>query len=275
MPGIPTSQHQNTIKQEQRNPNQRLLRPQHTASFSLDQPTPADPQTTTNVRTLRWGSDAGFVDQGYLRPPEMPNVEEQTNTLLDHVTVLLPDDSTSATNTRATSPVRNPPENTNNPEWGGVGDKNSPHFRQGGHNATETNLPPRKRLKAKSQPDENSDDTGTPPRMKRPKSSGGKQRRGSSDLLSRKPNNKAPRENLTEEQNRTNHILSEQKRRNLIKTGFDELCSLEPELRVGGFSKSAVILQAADYLDEILKGNDILRQQLTQLKAMNGFLIPR
>ncbi|CRG88946.1 hypothetical protein PISL3812_05981 [Talaromyces islandicus] len=277
IPGIPTShRHQNALKQEQGNPNQRLLRPQHTTSFSLEQPAPADPQTTTNVRTLRWGSDAGFVDQGYLRPPEIPNVEEQTNNLLDHVTVLLPDDSTSATNTRAPSPVRNPPENGDNSEWSSMSDKNTSQFRQGGRDATESNLPPRKRLKAKSQANENSDDTGTPPRMKRPKSSsGGKQRRGSSDLLSRKPNNKAARENLTEEQKRTNHILSEQKRRNLIKTGFDELCSLVPELRGGGFSKSAVLLQAADYLDEVLKGNDVLKQQLNQLKAMNGFLIPR
>lgn len=273
MPGIPTSQHQNILKQEGGNPH-RLLQPQHTTSFTLEQPTPADPQTTSNVRALRWGSDAGFVDQGYLRPPEMPNVEEQTNTLLDHVTVLLPEDSTSATNTRATSPARNP-ENANNPEWGGMGDKKPSHLHQGSRDATQSNLPPRKRLKAKSQPDENSDDIGTPPRMKRPKSSGGKQRRGSSDLLSRKLNNKAARENLTEEQKRTNHILSEQKRRNLIKTGFDDLCSLVPELRGGGFSKSAVLLQAADYLDEVLKGNNELRQQLNQLRAGNGFLIPR
>ncbi|QKX59900.1 uncharacterized protein TRUGW13939_07042 [Talaromyces rugulosus] len=280
MHGIPPTsqhQHQHALKQEEEDrPHQRLLRPQHTTSFNLEQPTPADPRTTTNVRTLRWGSDAGFVDQGYLRPPEMPNVEEQTNSLLDHVTVLLPDDSTSATNTRATSPARNPPENANDSGWGVTDDKNASHLRQGSRDKTESNLPPRKRLKAKSRPDENSDDTGTPPRMKRPKSSsGGKQRRGSNDLLSRKLSSKAARENLTEEQKRTNHILSEQKRRNLIKTGFEDLCSLVPELRGGGFSKSAMLLQAADYLDEVLQGNDVLRQQLNQLKAMNGFLIPR
>ena len=83
------------------------------------------------------------------------------------------------------------------------------------------------------------------------------------------------RENLTEEQKRTNHIISEQKRRNLIKQGFDELCSLVPELRGGGFSKSAMLLQAADWLEDMMHGNEILKTQLSDLKSMNGIIIPR
>jgi hypothetical protein len=73
---------------------------------------------------------------------------------------------------------------------------------------------------------------------------------------------KALRENLTEEQKRNNHILSEQKRRNLIKSGFEELHDLVPELRNGGLSKSNVLMEAANFLDQLIKGNEACRRQL-------------
>jgi hypothetical protein len=75
------------------------------------------------------------------------------------------------------------------------------------------------------------------------------------------------RENLTDEQKRSNHILSEQKRRNLIKQGFDDLCVLVPDLRCGGYSKSAVLAQAADWLEDLQKGNEELRDMLASLEA--------
>jgi hypothetical protein len=86
---------------------------------------------------------------------------------------------------------------------------------------------------------------------------------------------KPARENLTEEQKRSNHILSEQKRRNLIRQGFDDLCTLVPGLKGGGFSKSAMLTQAADWLEEILRGNEILKAQLADMKAVNGLVMPR
>jgi hypothetical protein len=73
---------------------------------------------------------------------------------------------------------------------------------------------------------------------------------------------KATRENLTEDQKRENHIKSEQKRRTLIREGFEDLGELVPGLRGGGFSKSAVLIMAADWLEELMHGNDILRQRL-------------
>jgi hypothetical protein len=78
---------------------------------------------------------------------------------------------------------------------------------------------------------------------------------------------KAGRENLTEEQKRNNHILSEQKRRNLIKQGFDDLCELVPDLKGGGYSKSAMLVQAADWLENMLKGNEELRAMLLSLNG--------
>ncbi|TGZ79793.1 hypothetical protein EX30DRAFT_76142 [Ascodesmis nigricans] len=84
----------------------------------------------------------------------------------------------------------------------------------------------------------------------------------------KKPGQK--RDNLTEAQKRENHIHSEQKRRNLIRQGFEELCSLVPELKAGGYSKSAVLVHAANYLDDLKKGNARLRIFLQQLEAAQG-----
>lgn len=78
---------------------------------------------------------------------------------------------------------------------------------------------------------------------------------------------KAPRENLSEEQKRENHIRSEQKRRTLIKTGFDDLCILVPGLQGGNLSKSLVLTTAVTWLTELLEGNKRLE---SQLKAMDG-----
>ncbi|KAI5296700.1 hypothetical protein KEM55_005728, partial [Ascosphaera atra] len=76
---------------------------------------------------------------------------------------------------------------------------------------------------------------------------------------------KAARENLSEEQKRANHILSEQKRRDMIKKGFEDLCTLVPELHGGGFSKSMMLMQAADWLEELLRGNMLLKERLLSM----------
>lgn len=77
------------------------------------------------------------------------------------------------------------------------------------------------------------------------------------------------RENLTEDQKRENHIKSEQKRRTLIKEGFEDLNELVPDLRGGGFSKSAVLTMAADWLEDLVKCNAKLKEQLAQLEGRN------
>lgn len=57
-----------------------------------------------------------------------------------------------------------------------------------------------------------------------------------------KRHRKQPHELLTEEQKKANHIASEQKRRQNIKTGYDQLVDLVPTLNQGSKSE-AVILQ--------------------------------
>lgn len=78
---------------------------------------------------------------------------------------------------------------------------------------------------------------------------------------------KAARENLTEEQKRENHIRSEQKRRTLIKEGFEDIGKLVPELNGGGFSKSAVLSMAGDWLEDLIKGNEELKKVLAALEG--------
>lgn len=69
------------------------------------------------------------------------------------------------------------------------------------------------------------------------------------------------RENLTEDQKRENHIKSEQKRRTLIREGFEDLNELVPGLKQGGHSKSAVLGMAADWLEELIRENEKLRER--------------
>ena len=70
------------------------------------------------------------------------------------------------------------------------------------------------------------------------------------------------KELLTEEQKKTNHVLSEQRRRALIKEGFDLLERLTPSLAGGpvsagpgntggGHSKSTVLFAAAKHIEEL------------------------
>jgi hypothetical protein len=103
--------------------------------------------------------------------------------------------------------------------------------------------------------------------------SGGKARKASvSDRVGKKKRGsvgglKAQRENLSEEQKRNNHILSEQKRRNLIKRGFDDLHDLVPEIRNGGLSKSGILTEAGDFLEKLLNDN---KQYEKLLDLANG-----
>ncbi|KAF2667155.1 hypothetical protein BT63DRAFT_331081 [Microthyrium microscopicum] len=73
------------------------------------------------------------------------------------------------------------------------------------------------------------------------------------------------RENLSEQQKRQNHIASEQKRRQQIKSGFDELNQLVPGLRDNGQSKSAMLMEACAFLEQVQKANE-------KIAAMMGSL---
>lgn len=66
---------------------------------------------------------------------------------------------------------------------------------------------------------------------------------------------KSARQNLSEDQKRENHIQSEQKRRNLIKEGFDECKTMVPELRNVNPTKGAFLQTAAKFMRDLKERN--------------------
>lgn len=263
--GRPGSQHMAHTQGSSSSPRSQLPTGYHTAEmlFDVRDPIPADQHPSRKIRGLEWGSDNSFVDQGYIAPPDQPDMETRTKELLSNLDCFEP--QSSATNTRAPSPER----------------MSGPHVQQTTPRGVDgiDGSQPRKRQRTSK--DEAISDEDGDARLQTRKSrtpSNAKGRRASTATIRKgsiTANGKAPRENLTEEQKRTNHILSEQKRRNLIRQGFDDLCSLVPGLRGGGFSKSAMLTQAADWLEELLRGNELLQRQLADMRGINGLVMPR
>lgn len=65
------------------------------------------------------------------------------------------------------------------------------------------------------------------------------------------------RQNLSDTQKRNNHIASEQKRRDAMKTNYDELNRYVPTLHGGqhGLSRSEILQHSADWLEALSMGN--------------------
>lgn len=229
---------------------------------------------TSKPPDIQWGSDVSFLDHGYVAPPNQETEEEVTKTLMHKMECFEPQGS--ANTTRPPSPVitRRPGQPKGTTSDGELGANTDGSNNQGAEKAPR----PRKRRKKQHKPGGNGggDTDHSDARLKRDtmatNGKEGRQRRSTaSDSLSKRRKShsgetKANRENLTEEQKRSNHILSEQKRRNLIKHGFEDLCNLVPELKGGGFSKSAMLIQAADWLEDIISGNEALKAQLAELE---------
>jgi len=223
---------------------------------------------------IQWGSDVSFLDHGYVAPPNQETEEQVTKTLMHKMECLEP--QVSASSTRPSSPTitrRRGPMNKLSSDTG-LGANSEESTDEG----EEEEHRPRKRRKNDLKFEENGevDTNHSGPRLKTGKVAvNGKvvrQRRSTvvSSVAKRRKSqsgeSKSNRENLTEDQKRSNHIVSEQKRRNLIKQGFEDLCKLVPELKGGGFSKSAMLIQAADWLEDIIKGNGVLKTQLAGLE---------
>ncbi|KAJ3179626.1 hypothetical protein HDU87_002832 [Geranomyces variabilis] len=76
------------------------------------------------------------------------------------------------------------------------------------------------------------------------------------------------RELLTEQEKRTNHIVSEQKRRTLIRSGFKALADLVPGANSSGnlgSSKSVILHNAVGFIRHLEYGNRALAEQLERL----------
>ncbi|RKU43874.1 hypothetical protein DL546_004824 [Coniochaeta pulveracea] len=213
------------------------------------------------IQPIRWGTDESFT-QGRFIPPNPKETSEAMEQERQLVLECL-EPNKSAANTRPSSPIQ-----------GGLPSPLRLKTREAQPQARDDMDAPaakRRKSKAKEEPEDDTPksagllkskpdmrftqyDSASPPAAgssaKRRKSSG--KGAGSS---------KTPRENLTEDQKRENHIKSEQKRREIIKKGFEDLCDLVPEAKGGQFSKSAILVMTADWLEQMLQGNEILRAQ--------------
>ncbi|KAJ9149275.1 BHLH family transcription factor [Pleurostoma richardsiae] len=222
---------------------------------------------------VQWGSDANFVrDQGFVPPSEKETSAALENERLQYMGCL--EVNRSAASTRPSSPIFN-----------GHGSplklKTRDPVPTVKREDVDADAPPKKRRKSRAKEDAEEEDdeqsslTSKAPARKR-KSKGenlsatppvagdgaGKRRKSGANGVQ-----KPARENLTEEQKRENHIKSEQKRRTLIKEGFDDLCDLVPGLKGGGFSKSVMLTMAAEWLEEVMKGNQQLAAQLDRMEG--------
>lgn len=74
---------------------------------------------------------------------------------------------------------------------------------------------------------------------------------------------------MTEEQKRENHIKSEQKRRNIIKDGYKNLNDLVPNLKQGGFSKSATLTETVRELETLQAANETSRLRIIKGLGMS------
>ncbi|GJD01745.1 BHLH family transcription factor [Colletotrichum higginsianum] len=209
---------------------------------------------------VQWGSDARFNRTNSFVPDPKESYDALSKVQLRYMECLEPSQSTD--NTRPSSP------NGEHALGKGHSRKSSEVLKK----EEDADAPPRKRRKSrntKEDVDGEEEDNGTTTKAARkrktkteaasatpPAENGTASRRRKSGT-----GTKPPRENLTEAQKRENHIKSEQKRRTLIKEGFDDLCELVPGLKGGGFSKSTMLTMAAEWLEDIMKGNDELRAQ--------------
>ncbi|KAF2808920.1 uncharacterized protein BDZ99DRAFT_42192 [Mytilinidion resinicola] len=224
------------------------------------------------LRQYTYGTDNSFNPAGYVVASPSDTAEAVTKRLMHDLRTLEPATKAvmpSAENTRPSSPVvqRSSTHGISRPAP-------SEHSENDSSDDDDGRAPKRRRKsnhhssQAGDSADNNNSSNTHRKSITNISSRNGKPRRSAQDdAASRKrkspsASQKAQRENLTEEQKRSNHILSEQKRRNLIKSGFEELHDLVPELRNGGLSKSNVLMEAANFLDQLIKGNEQCRRML-------------
>ncbi|KAI9696890.1 MAG: hypothetical protein M1820_007965 [Bogoriella megaspora] len=212
-------------------------------------------QTPARPNAFRFGSDASFNhSQGFLPPPNTDSHVEVQQRLVDDMNAM--GHRESAPSTRAASPVlQRKRERFPDPR---ESDIESQGEASGEDEDAELRATKRRRSTRLEIP--------SPPQLKtmpRRKSFAQPKRRDrNSTNGDTGKGHKQQKENLTEEQKRSNHIMSEQKRRNIIKEGYEGLHLLVPNLKDGGFSKSQALAEAAAFLDSLVEGNKRLRDMV-------------
>ncbi|CAO3644404.1 unnamed protein product [Cunninghamella echinulata] len=81
---------------------------------------------------------------------------------------------------------------------------------------------------------------------------------------------KAPHELLTEAEKKANHIASEQKRRQNIRLGFDQLIEIVPALNTGNRSEALILQKSVDHIKQLISVKNDLKDQIRDLQALLG-----
>ncbi|KAK6597589.1 BHLH family transcription factor [Botrytis cinerea] len=219
-----------------------MFGPNHAGPDLMRRPKPV-PQKVD----IRWGSDAGFGSpQGFVPPPNAAKVEESERQKITDARWIYWGSSMCGNSGLSKKKTRNHQKKRRKSKFSPVED------------AGEDDEEPQPKVDGRRKRKSVVKISGSSPG---PSEAGHKRRKSSSAAA------KSTRENLTEDQKRENHIKSEQKRRTLIREGFEDLGELVPGLRGGGFSKSAILVMTADWLEELMQGNQALRSKIDAAKG--------
>ncbi|KAI8144754.1 hypothetical protein BJV82DRAFT_512548, partial [Fennellomyces sp. T-0311] len=81
---------------------------------------------------------------------------------------------------------------------------------------------------------------------------------------------KAPHELLTEAEKKANHIASEQKRRQNIRLGFEQLIEVVPSLSQGNRSEALILQKSVEHIRHLISIKNDLKDQVRDLQGLLG-----
>ncbi|KAI9025266.1 hypothetical protein CLU79DRAFT_744780, partial [Phycomyces nitens] len=81
---------------------------------------------------------------------------------------------------------------------------------------------------------------------------------------------KAAHELLTDAEKKANHIASEQKRRQNIRLGFDQLIEIVPSLHNGNRSEALILQKSVDHIKQLISVKNDLKDQIRDLQNILG-----
>jgi hypothetical protein len=81
---------------------------------------------------------------------------------------------------------------------------------------------------------------------------------------------KPPHELLTEAEKKANHIASEQKRRQNIRLGFDQLIEIVPSLNHGNRSEALILQKSVEHIRNLIAVKNDLKNQVRDLQTILG-----
>lgn len=228
------------------------LPPQFCGSTTLPQST--DYRELAN-RYLQFGTDTNFVGGVFVPPQNQKSVDEVTTSMLREIQCLRR--QPSGASTVASSPLlsRNRLHDHPlfpNPQESIPREKSPNDAQRRNYDTSLINTRVTKRQREKL-----TDGSGHPPRAKR--------RKPCSDVA---PGEK--KRNLTEAEKRSNHIESEQKRRDQISESFNAMVRLVPELRNSRHSKSEKLRLACTWLESMVADNEEIGAILASTEPMVG-----